>query len=105
MPLPDHLHEDTYEDMVLEVATLLMAADFVWDMGDADQAMSFARGIRGSLEEWPWKDGAHSGDCTKTCHTCSRCLFEKYIPMARRMLEHEYGVCDFFEGLEQAVPA
>ena len=46
------------------------------------------------VEKWDrtvfeWGSGDHSGDCTKQCHTCLRCLYEEYmakVPDARRLL-------------------
>ena len=34
-------------------------------------------------EEW-WKDGKHSGDCTRVPATCFRCMCESHLHTARR---------------------
>jgi hypothetical protein len=47
-----------------------------------------------SLETDPhWKDGKHSGDCTKECHSCLRCEVEGFYRDAERILNIVPGMC------------
>jgi hypothetical protein len=39
-------------------------------------------------EEDCWKDGKHSGDCTKVPATCFRCLVEEYRSRASKLIEY-----------------
>lgn len=52
-----------------------------------ERAIAYARGIEAALDEEPWADGKHCGDCTKDAHTCARCLVEQAERDARRWWE------------------
>lgn len=75
-------------ETVRELALLLIAADSVaaGDCTGAEHGLAHAIRIEDSLETEPWAEGRHSGDCTKTAHTCNRCVIEKYEETARRIL-------------------
>jgi len=40
-----------------------------------------------ALNEEPWKDGKHEGDCTTVPMTCIRCLVERYYKCAKEEVE------------------
>jgi hypothetical protein len=61
-----------------EAAMLLLASDYVDEHPDAESALAWARKVEHSLLREPWAEGKHSGDCTKTAYTCSRCMVEDY---------------------------
>ena len=37
----------------------------------------------------PWLDGRHCGDCTKTAHTCVRCLYENALEWVDKFWDNE----------------
>lgn len=70
----------------IQLARLLMTVD--WYLADFDgrpapQALEHYSGCFVAMDAEPWANGKHSGDCTKECHTCARCLCEKYLTKAR----------------------
>jgi hypothetical protein len=77
--------EDPTNEEFTNAAMLLMACDIA--LGDSlspPLALAHAHRIYLSLEKEPWKDGKHSGDCTKTPYTCSRCMVEEYEAEVRK---------------------
>lgn len=75
------------------IAGILYAADG-WAGKDADfekieEGIDHWYKLKKSLEEEPWRWGKHSGDCTKQCHTCNRCLVEQYQVRALELLNKE----------------
>lgn len=54
-----------------------------------DECLRAFNGLLMTVEDpalGPWANGAHNGDCTKTCHTCHRCLVEDYTEGAEKFL-------------------
>lgn len=79
-------------------ALLLMAADYVFEHGDTESGLIWARGIENSVENDPlWADGHHFGDCTNQPQTCSRCFLETYERLVRETEEVglEYVIDDW----------
>jgi hypothetical protein len=74
---------------VREAALCLLAADALLadDARTAEAALSWTRRLEQALDEEPWADGKHSGDCTKTAHTCTRCVIEELEGEARARWE------------------
>lgn len=71
---------------VRDAAVCLIAAETV--LGDelsAEAALTQVRRIESALDEEPWANGQHSGDCTKRAHTCIRCMFERAEARAREL--------------------
>jgi len=73
-----------------EAAVCLLAAEnAMCDDMTAEEAIAHAR--RGVIymdsEDSIWKDGQHSGDCTKTAHTCLRCMVEEAEALADWLYE------------------
>lgn len=62
---------------VRNAALCLLAADSaLCDDMTPEQAVAFSRRLEAGLDEDPWSDGRHCGDCTSQPMTCTRCLIE-----------------------------
>jgi len=46
----------------------------------------YQRCMKDPLEEEPWKDGKHLGDCTNDPCSCCRCLYEESIEDVKKEL-------------------
>lgn len=76
--------------LLRETGLLIAAAEYAWEHTEgAEGALAWMRRMESGLDEEPWKDGKHSGDCTKTAHTCSRCFIESYERKAAEMLKSD----------------
>lgn len=84
---------DTYrpsEENFTDVAKLLCAIDTVLcDEMALEDAVRQSHRVWTALDEEPWADGHHSGDCTKKPYTCMRCVIERHEAKAREMWDNE----------------
>lgn len=77
-------------NQVRHIAMLLFAADSVaaQDFRESTAALKHAYRYFRTVDTDPmWANGRHEGDCTKTAHTCGRCLVEHFEQKARELLE------------------
>ena len=85
-PLPNR----TFPPLLLrEMALLIGATHYMWESKTAEEALAWMRRIESSLDEEPWANGKHSGDCTQTAHTCARCFIEDFERQADELLSSE----------------
>ena len=75
--------------LLREMAVLIGATEYMFENSTAERSLAFMRQIESSLDNEPWANGKHSGDCTKTAHTCSRCFIENYEEQADKLLASE----------------
>ena len=82
------MSDELTDEEVRNAAICLLAADAaLCDCMDPEEAVSFIRRIEKSLDEEPWADGKHEGDCTKQPMTCIRCMIEGAEDEARKRFE------------------
>lgn len=73
--------------LLRETALLIAAAEYAWEhVAGAEDALAWMRRYETALNEEPWVDGKHCGDCTKQPMSCARCFIESYEEKAAEML-------------------
>lgn len=75
-----------------EAAVALLAADALIseDFYKAEAALNWARNLEHAVDTDPmWAKGRHEGDCTKTAHTCCRCVLEEFEAKAEKIWRDE----------------
>ena len=76
-----------------EAAILWLAMDLViGDEVDLDYAVEHTTAWVYRMDndpDSPWLDGRHCGDCTKTAHTCVRCLYENALEWVDKFWDNE----------------
>ena len=76
--------DDLTAEEVRNAAICLLAADnALCDGMTPEEAVAFVRRQEAALDEEPWANGKHHGDCTKQPETCTRCMFEDAEKEAR----------------------
>ena len=76
--------------------------DFHRNRGDDGRLLYFmCANIDGLRKDLSWKDGKHSGDCTKSPWSCTRCHTEDYFNRATDLYEKFTNTCNVGNNLKK----
>ena len=92
---PENIHEIAIAKLYLEDLACTAALHLedkctknpYGDFESYEDCRSFFENVLKDLDEEPWKDGGHCGDCTSMACTCSRCAYESYLEDARKEIK------------------
>lgn len=74
------------------------------DFESLDDCRDWWEWLVGMLDDEPWKDGKHLGDCTKVAATCFRCIAEQYRGYAQQWLDDWTGKRELFRPIDYTSP-
>ena len=90
--------EEEKEKTIDRIAFALFYQDYIWD-NDIDNSLDYKE-IESALKMWnqlisalnepPWDNGKHMGDCTDVPITCTRCVIEEFFSKAKKILNINY---------------